>query len=434
MDSTDVVVVGGGVAGLIAARELERANLRVTMLEARNRLGGRCWTTTFAGHPAEAGAHWFSWLHPHLWAEVSRYGIRTKPASAVAEHRWVFENKQRSLSADDFGRIAEELMGRVCKEAGQSFPWPLGPLDPSSLAAADSETMAHRLEETSMPDDWRPLMSSLLAGTTFAPNDETSAAHALRWYAAAGGRMWGQSGRLTFARGSTELVDAIAADVQSVTRFDSPVSSIAEVESSTGKMAVSARGGTIQARAVVLAVPRLVLPSINLRIPMLDVVRSALSAGQPSRGVKLYARIAGALPDAFWRTGDNQPLHALRTDRHLDDSTIVIGMGPASDRIDGNNRSEVERAIRYWLPDAEVLECWSHDWCADPWARGTWGASRPGQLAIPLESLRRPSTNVFVAGADFADGWPSFIDGAIETGLRAAASVVSFLSEGESRA
>ena len=59
----DAVVIGAGVAGLSAARELSAAGRDVLVLEARDRIGGRTWTVDLAGAPADLGA---SWIHgPH---------------------------------------------------------------------------------------------------------------------------------------------------------------------------------------------------------------------------------------------------------------------------------------------------------------------------------------------------------------------------------
>jgi len=53
-----VIVIGGGMAGLAAARELTVAGASVIVLEARDRVGGRVWTDRSLGFPMERGAHW----------------------------------------------------------------------------------------------------------------------------------------------------------------------------------------------------------------------------------------------------------------------------------------------------------------------------------------------------------------------------------------
>ena len=54
----DVAIVGAGSAGIAAARRLLASGLTVTVLEARNRIGGRTLTRRFTGHPLDLGAHW----------------------------------------------------------------------------------------------------------------------------------------------------------------------------------------------------------------------------------------------------------------------------------------------------------------------------------------------------------------------------------------
>jgi monoamine oxidase len=88
----------------------------------------------------------------------------------------------------------------------------------------------------------------------------------------------------------------------------------------------------------------------------------------------------------------------------------------------------VQRAIRAWLPEAEIVECIGHDWVSDEFSRQTWPMLKPNQLTRYLRELQRPEDGVFLAGSDYANGWMGFIDGAIESGLRVSREVNEYLS------
>lgn len=76
--STDVLIVGAGAAGLSAAIKLARAGLRVEILEARDRIGGRIFTQhdTTLNHPVELGAEFVHGLGPEIWVPVQEHGLK----------------------------------------------------------------------------------------------------------------------------------------------------------------------------------------------------------------------------------------------------------------------------------------------------------------------------------------------------------------------
>ena len=89
-DRYDVIVVGAGFAGATAARECATRGLRTLVLEGRDRIGGRTWTKTFSdGEIVDVGGHFVHWFQPHVWAEITRYGLEREIIDAAEGIEWV---------------------------------------------------------------------------------------------------------------------------------------------------------------------------------------------------------------------------------------------------------------------------------------------------------------------------------------------------------
>lgn len=69
----DVVVIGAGYCGLTAARNAALEGLRVLLLEGRDRIGGRSWSSNIGGYPFEMGGTWVHWGQANTWREMLRY-------------------------------------------------------------------------------------------------------------------------------------------------------------------------------------------------------------------------------------------------------------------------------------------------------------------------------------------------------------------------
>lgn len=71
----DVVVIGAGYCGLTAARNAALEGLKVLLLEGRDRIGGRSWSSNIGGYPFEMGGTWVHWGQSNTWREIMRYEL-----------------------------------------------------------------------------------------------------------------------------------------------------------------------------------------------------------------------------------------------------------------------------------------------------------------------------------------------------------------------
>jgi monoamine oxidase len=104
----------------------------------------------------------------------------------------------------------------------------------------------------------------------------------------------------------------------------------------------------------------------------------------------------------------------------------MIGFGLDAEACDPGS---VQGALDEILPGYEVIDATAHDWLAQEFARGTWAIHRPGWFTKYHAEMQRPEGSVVLAGSDLANGWSGFMDGAIESGLRATAQVLHGLSD-----
>jgi monoamine oxidase len=421
----DVIVVGGGFAGLTAARELRMAGRRVLILEGRDRLGGRTWTSDFAGTDVELGGAHVHWFQPHVFAEMTRYGIAFTPPPEPSRWSYVSEGRTYDTTVEDLLPRMNELFDRIFADAVATLPLPHQPLAlADAVAAVDHLSMQDRLDQSGLTSEERDLANAVLSTACSAPCADAALTAMMRWFALSG---WNFALMLeavgAYSLRTADLVEGLLGDGQPDVRLSTPV---AAIEQDDERVTVTARGGeTFTASAVIVAVPLNTLDAIDFSPALAPERRSEAQRGQASRGLKAWAHVRGDL-DPFYVMGpDDQPITFLETRDVLADGTQLLhAFGPDADRLPPDDEAAVRRAVGQLLPDgAEVIAVTGHNWRADEFSRGTWSILRPGQLTGALTALQEPQGRVVFAGADIADGWNGFIDGAIESGLRAGRAV-----------
>src|SRR5947209_16575988 len=104
----DVIVVGGGFAGVTTAREAALGGLDTLLLEARNRLGGRTWTSEWNGRDIEYGGGWVHWHQPHTYSEITRAGLEVELSGDPDVAAWYVGDERRTGSIAERDLIANE--------------------------------------------------------------------------------------------------------------------------------------------------------------------------------------------------------------------------------------------------------------------------------------------------------------------------------------
>jgi len=411
----DVAIVGGGFAGVTAARDLAAAGRSVVVLEARDRLGGRTWYRPFAGteHYVELGGTWFSLARqPPLAEEVQRYGVRVVSAATRQTARWYTSGEARPglPVPQSEGAVLERTLRRL---------------------SLSSQAIDLKRDDVSVPDwlgddlphatrDFLFAWASFMSG---ADPREVSMVEFLGIFAANGGDVWSLYDEISecFADGTGALLDALAGDADTDVRLSAPVT---RIDDRDDEVVLATDGGEeVRAGAVVVSVPVNTLDAIEFDPPLPSGLARIAREKHPGRSLKVWA-LAEGVPEGLLALGFGTSLQWLSAERVLPEGMLVVGFGHETAGLDLNDRNIVESAIQVYAPNARVLAVDAHNWVADPWSKGTWLVARPGWLSEGLFDAREPLGRVVFAGSDLADEHGGWIAGAIASGRAAARRLV----------
>ena len=418
----DLIVVGGGFAGVTAAREAALRGRSVLLLEARERLGGRTWTAPWNGSTIEYGGAWVHWHQPHTWSEITRAGLRVAVSDSAGVAGWYVGAERRSGSIEERDEIARRGWDRFVDGVREALPVPHDPtraLD--KLARFDRQTIAERLGELGLGDEEHDVLTAELESLAHAPLDDAGAVSVLRWHALSGYSLdltQDAGGGFTFAAGTRSLLDAIASGAPFERRLATPVASIRK---RSDVVEVETRDGSLfAARAVIVALPLNALGTIEFAPALPEDKSRAIALGQASRGIKIFISARGdELVQNSIRPG--HPFGYLGTESvNGDGSQLMVGFGIDAARCDAGDLPAVQTQLDAILPGYEALGATAHDWLTDEFSQGTWAIHRPGWYEHHHAAMQRPEGRVVFAGSDIANGWAGFVDGGIESGLRGA--------------
>ena len=386
----DVIVIGAGIAGLTAASELVRQGYRVKVLEARDRVGGRVWSTALAGQTVDLGAQWLEGTLGNPLVELCEsYGVEHVPwrdEIAVADGAGV------PLASDEIESVEEVVEATL--EATRRLAWDTPSDDDLSLAEA-----FHRCLPEDLVDRDRELACWLVDVDIGSDEAEDLDKISLRchWDEDVDDTFGGES--RVFPNGFGELARGLARGLDVELE-----SEVREIAFGVHDAVVTTQRGTCSAKRVLVTLPVGVLKVGSVRfVPPLPASKVAAIA---SLGTGVTNKIFLAFDEAFWPEHiEFFGLAAQESELFVEVSSLLPSTGRpilivwshgeraravealADDVVTSRALATLERLFGAAPPrPRDVLVT---RWGRDPHARGSYAHMPVGSTYAAVEVLRR---------------------------------------------
>jgi monoamine oxidase len=439
----DVVIVGAGLAGLTAAREVQRQGASAIVLEARDRVGGRTLNEPIGdGKVVEVGGQWIGPGQDRIATLARELGVDTFPTHAKGRNLIELRGRVRRYRGAiprispvvlaDLGQ-ARFKIDRLAKRVPLDAPWTAPDAEP-----LDSQTFWSWMRRNVYTSGGRALIELSIQAVWAAEPKDLSLLHVLFYTHSAGGfdplletdggaqqdRFVGGSQRV-----SIRLAETLEGDRPVI--LDAPVRSI---EHEPRRVTVRADGVTVTGRKAIVALP----PTLTSRIaydPPLPGHRDQLTQRMPQGSV---IKCMAIYDEPFWRadgltgqaTSDVGPAKIVFDNSPHDGSPGVLLGFLEGERARVLGRATVEERreavtagfARLFGPKAKRPSAYvERSWAEEEWTRGCYGCYMPpGGWTGFGDALRAPIGPIHWAGAETATVWNGYMDGAVRSGERAA--------------
>ena len=429
----DVVIIGGGLAGITAARDLQQRGLRTVVIEANDRLGGRTYTIEDEGCTVELGGTWIHWTQPFIWAEKERYGLEIEETpGCVAEHIAIHRGDR--IEALGEHEIAEFMDGfdQFFSEAIQVWERPYDAHHTwKAIQERDTISVADRLASLNLTPLQQASIGGFLEILSMSAPHSASYVEMMRCYALSG---WNTvvfkdtAARYKFANGTGALVDAIVRDGNFDVITNAHATTI--TQGPDGVRVETSEGNIYQGRAGVITLPMNVMNTVSFNPPLSAIKREAADLKHAGGGSKVFFVVKGD-PGAVMtlaRSADSALIGSFTYHRG-EHQSLLAGFSLEPDALD-KSVEEWQSIFNAYLPELEIIRTFGHPWGTDPLSQGSWCNYRPGTVTRFAEALPLREDNLFFASGDHGDGWRGFMEGAIASGSQTAIAVLKTLGQG----
>jgi len=443
-DRADVVVVGAGLSGLCATRKLRAEGASVVVVEARDRVGGRTWTEQIGRSRFDLGGQWIGPAQKRVRALANELGIQTFPTyddgKKVLEVDGKVSTYKRSIASMPVPTLIQmqgalSYLNRMVKRIS-----PASPMTAEGAEALDAETLETWRARFVKSKKVNAVMDAVIRSIFGAEARDLSALYFLMYLNAGDGmrghsEIGGGAQQDRFVEGAQSLSLALANGVGGSLALGFPVRRL--VQSHEGVDAVS-EARSIGGRYAIVAIPPTLAGRIDYEPPVSvgrDQVTQRFAMGAAIKVLLTYER-------AFWREAgfsgevlsSEGPLSVVYDNTsHDGQQAALVGfvVGSQARQWSAQPFSDRQRRVvgalkRYFGEEAGSFQEYRElDWGAEPWSRGCpVGGLPPGVLTHSFAHLRKPEGRIHWAGTEAATEWIGYMEGAIQSGERAADEVL----------
>jgi monoamine oxidase len=443
-ERADVVVVGAGLSGLCAARKLRAQGASVIVVEARDRVGGRTRTEQIGQGTFDLGGQWIGPGQKRLHALADELGIETFPTYTKGKKVLEVEGKistyKRSIPSMSVPNLIQmqgalSYLKRVRKKIS-----PTGPMTAEGAEALDGETLETWRSRFVKSSKISAAMDAAIRAIFGAEARDLSALYVLMYLNAGGGLLSlaearGGAQQDRFVPGAQSISSALAKALGDTVALGLPVRRL--IQSGDSVDAVTDTQ-TIGGRFAIVTAPPMLAGRIEYEPPVSvgrDQVTQRFAMGAAVKVLVTYER-------AFWReagfsgevVSSDGPLSVVYDNTSHDGrqpALVGLVVGSQARQWSAQALSDRQRRVagalkRYFGEEAGSFQEYRElDWGAEPWSRGgPVGGLPPGVLTHSFAHLRKPEGRIHWAGTESATEWIGYMEGAIQSGERAADEVL----------